>query len=143
MVVQDVLTEDIDELLTARPAVKLLIMSQSMPTLDLFAAVAPFVRGRLDVTYSWVLKAGLLELSAPGVSKASALKILLDEAGVTADELVAFGDMPNDVEMLRLAGRGFAMSNAQPELLAEFEDAGSSDDAGFGRTLLRLLKEQA
>jgi Cof subfamily protein (haloacid dehalogenase superfamily) len=140
MVVQDVLTEDIDELLTARVAVKLLIMSQSLPTLDLYAAVEPLARGRLDVTYSWVMPTGLLELSAPGVSKASALKILLDEAGVAAAELVAFGDMPNDVEMLRLAGRGFAMTNAQPELLAEFEHtAGTNDDAGFARTLLTLL----
>ena len=37
--------------------------------------------------------------------------------GSTPREVVAFGDMPNDLEMLRWAGHGVAMGNAHPALL--------------------------
>jgi phosphoserine phosphatase len=36
---------------------------------------------------------------------------------VDAADVVAFGDMPNDLEMLRWAGHGVAMGNAHPALL--------------------------
>jgi HAD superfamily hydrolase (TIGR01484 family) len=142
MVAQDVLSEDVAELLTIRAAVKLLVMSRSLPTLDLYAVVKPLLCGRLDVTYSWVTETGLLEMSAPGVSKASALRILMREADISPAEVVAFGDMPNDVEMLRLAGCGFAMSNGHPDVRSEFTDAGANNESGFGRTLLKLLDER-
>ena len=60
---------------------------------------------------------------------------------ITRDELVAFGDMPNDLTMLELAGRAFAMDNAHHSLLARFPAAGHHNEAGVGRTLLRLLAQ--
>ena len=39
------------------------------------------------------------------------------QLGVDAADVVAFGDMPNDLEMLRWAGHGVAMGNAHPALL--------------------------
>lgn len=60
----------------------------------------------------------LLEISGPGVSKASTLALCCAERGITAAEVVAFGDMPNDMEMLRWAGASFAMGNAHPDVLA-------------------------
>ncbi|MET7315153.1 HAD hydrolase family protein, partial [Streptomyces thermoviolaceus] len=45
--------------------------------------------------------------------------------GISHDEVVAFGDMPNDVEMLTWAGRSYAMGNAHPDAVA----------AATGRTL--------
>lgn len=54
----------------------------------------------------------LLELSAPGITKAAALAEHAFATGVTAAEVMAFGDMFNDVEMLAWAGWGVAMGNA-------------------------------
>jgi hypothetical protein len=60
----------------------------------------------------------LLEIAAPGVSKASTLALLAEEAGLGPEDVVAFGDMPNDVPMLRWAGTGVAVGGAHPEALA-------------------------
>ncbi|MFE7130590.1 Cof-type HAD-IIB family hydrolase [Streptomyces sp. NPDC057638] len=60
----------------------------------------------------------LLEISAAGVSKASTLELCCAERGIAAAEVVAFGDMPNDVEMLSWAGTSYAMGNAHPEVIA-------------------------
>ena len=61
---------------------------------------------------------GLLEIAPPGASKASALAWLCARRGITAAEVAAFGDMPNDLPMLRWAGIGHAVANAHPEVLA-------------------------
>ncbi|MEV0260463.1 HAD-IIB family hydrolase [Streptomyces sp. NPDC050617] len=60
----------------------------------------------------------LLEISGLGVSKASTLARCCAERGIAPQEVVAFGDMPNDLEMLSWAGTGYAMANAHPEVLA-------------------------
>ncbi|MBH0245611.1 HAD hydrolase family protein, partial [Streptomyces cavourensis] len=50
--------------------------------------------------------------------KASTLAACCTERGISAAEVVAFGDMPNDVEMLGWAGTSYAMGNAHPAALA-------------------------
>ncbi|MEN8649883.1 Cof-type HAD-IIB family hydrolase [Streptomyces sp. 21So2-11] len=60
----------------------------------------------------------LLEISGPGVSKASTLAQCCAERGISPAEVVAFGDMPNDVEMLTWAGTSYAMGNAHPDVVA-------------------------
>ena len=52
--------------------------------------------------------------------------------------MVAFGDMPNDIPMLRWAGLGVAMGNAHPEAKAAADEvtAPNSDD-GLARVLER------
>ncbi|WP_263168053.1 HAD family hydrolase [Streptomyces sp. SCSIO ZS0520] len=60
----------------------------------------------------------LLEISGPGVSKASTLEECCAERGISPSEVVAFGDMPNDIEMLSWSGAGYAMGNAHPTVLA-------------------------
>jgi len=54
----------------------------------------------------------LVEISAAGVTKAAGLAWICENEGVKADEVVAFGDMPNDIPLLAWAGRGVAMGNA-------------------------------
>lgn len=61
---------------------------------------------------------GLLEVAARGVTKAVALAGLARELGVTAEEVVAFGDMRNDIPMLEWAGHGVAMGNAPADVQA-------------------------
>ena len=89
------------------------------PTLDPdgFLTTARLALGdRVNVTRS--SPSALLEISGPGVSKASTLALCCAERGISHEEVVAFGDMPNDVEMLTWAGQSYAMGNAHPDVIA-------------------------
>jgi len=137
-----VISPDHATLLEDQLVVKLLIYGPGISTDRLADLVTPLTKGRLDVTLSIIQPNGILELSAPGVSKASALQLLMDDYGIDASEVVAFGDMPNDLAMLELAGRPFAMANSHPLVLARgFPQAGHHDDSGFGRVVMNLLDE--
>lgn len=70
------------------------------------------------VTVTHSSSRGLLEMSAHGVTKASALAELCLELGVSAGDVVAFGDMPNDLPMLTWVGRSYGVANAHPDVLA-------------------------
>ena len=88
------------------------------------------------------------ELVAPNVSKWSAIKTLLTEIRMSPDEVVAIGDGPNDIEMLRHAGTGVAMGNASEKvkLAADFV-TGHHENDGLAefieRNLLRSSKSYA
>ncbi|MEV4936701.1 Cof-type HAD-IIB family hydrolase [Streptomyces zaomyceticus] len=100
----------------AAPVLKLLAQHPELDP-DVFLAVARETAGdRASFTRS--SPTALIEISALGVSKASTLALCCAERGITAEEVVAFGDMPNDIEMLSWAGRGYAMGNAHPEVIA-------------------------
>ncbi len=68
-------------------------------------------------TTTWSSLGALVEISAPGVTKASTLALLCEQLGLAADQVVAFGDMPNDLAMLEWAGTSYAMANAHPSVL--------------------------
>lgn len=55
-----------------------------------------------------------LEVVPKGVDKALSLAVLLKRLGLTREETVACGDGFNDLSMIRFAGLGVAMGNAQP-----------------------------
>ena len=82
----------------------------------------------------------MLEISANGVSKGTALAALAQERGVAAEDVVAFGDMPNDVPMLLWAGRGYAMAGGHPEAVAAASlIAPPCDEDGVAQVLEQLL----
>jgi hydroxymethylpyrimidine pyrophosphatase-like HAD family hydrolase len=86
----------------------------------------------------------LVELSLAGVSKAVTLAELAASHGVAAADVVAFGDMPNDVEMLAWAGRGYAMTGGHPDAVAAAgRTAPSCLDDGVAQVLERLLRRCA
>lgn len=72
--------------------------------------------GLTDVTYA-VGYTAWLDLTPPGVTKASALERIRQQLGVRPEHTVAVGDGNNDVDMLRWAARSYAMENA-PEHVA-------------------------
>jgi len=123
------------DLLTA-PAVKLLIRKAGARSDDMAAALAKHVGLEGDLTYS--TNNGLVEVVPLGISKASGVEELARPLGVTAEDVVAFGDMPNDVPMLVWAGHGVAMGNAHPAALAAANEvtAANTDD-GVARVLER------
>ena len=91
----------IEDLLSA-PAVKLLIRKAGARSADMAAALAKHVGLEGDITYS--TNNGLIEIVPLGISKATGVEEVARPLGITAEDVVAFGDMPNDVPMLRWAG---------------------------------------
>lgn len=123
------------EELVAEPAVKLLLRSPEATSEELYQLVAPNIPvDKGHVTYSF--SGGLLEIAAPGVTKAGGLAEVAELLGVDAGETVAFGDMPNDTEMLEWVRTGVAMGNAHP-LLSGVAKAvtTSNDDDGVARVI--------
>jgi Cof subfamily protein (haloacid dehalogenase superfamily) len=122
----------------AEPLVKLMVWSGDRGADELMAAVRAVVGDVVECTHSG--GPGLLEISAAGVSKAAALAVFCDERGVAADDVIAFGDMPNDLGMLRWAGTGIAMANGHPSVLAEIaRHAPANDVDGVAVVLEQLL----
>jgi len=65
---------------------------------------------------------------------------LLSQSGISASQVVAFGDMPNDLEMIRWAGHGVAVANADPVLKAAADEVtASNDEDGVALVIERLL----
>lgn len=81
-----------------------------------------------------------LDLTPPGVSKASALETVRERLGVPEGATVAAGDGQNDREMLQWAGHGVAMGNADAGTTA-LADAVTDhvDDDGVVAVLRALL----
>jgi hydroxymethylpyrimidine pyrophosphatase-like HAD family hydrolase len=114
--------------LVEMPAVKMLVRDPKLSSDAMVAALAPVVGSAGDLTFSH--PGGLVEISAPGITKATGLAEVAAAVGVSAADVVAFGDMPNDLEMLRWAGYGVAMGNAHPALrdVADEVTASNADD---------------
>ena len=54
----------------------------------------------------------IVEVTANNVNKATAINSILDEWKLDKNEIIAFGDSNNDLEMLDYVGVGVAMGNA-------------------------------
>ncbi|HEU4676947.1 MAG TPA: Cof-type HAD-IIB family hydrolase [Motilibacteraceae bacterium] len=140
---------ELEELLDAAAdgAVKMLVRvgdgadGRGASDVDTLLAAAREVLGDLaEVTHSTPTGPPLLEVSAPGVSKATTLARLAAERGLTAADVLAFGDMPNDLPMLAWAGLSVAVANAHPEVLAAADHVTrSNDDDGVAYVLEHLL----
>lgn len=84
-----------------------------------------------------------IDISAAGVSKGVALQKLCSEMSIPADNVVAFGNMLNDLEMLSFAGRGVAVADSHPLLIASADqvtDTCSND--GVAIILEDLVKDR-
>lgn len=124
-----------DDLLSA-PAIKLLIRQIGAASADMVAALAPHVTVAGDVTYS--TNDGLIEIVSPGITKASGVAEIARPLGIADADVLAFGDMPNDVPMLLRAGHGVAMANAHPDALAAADEITTANtDDGVARVLER------
>lgn len=105
----------------SEPAVKLLLRYERPPE-GMLDAVRRLAAGRVSATDS--SGSGLLEVAAAGVNKGATLAGLATGWGIDASDVVAFGDMPNDVDMLAWAGMSVAMANGHPEVLAAASEVG-------------------
>ncbi|MBM7552927.1 Cof-type HAD-IIB family hydrolase [Thalassobacillus pellis] len=65
-----------------------------------------------------------------GGSKAEGIKALIQAAGLETEDAYAFGDGPNDIEMMELVGTSVAMGNALPETKAAADHITEDVDEG-------------
>lgn len=83
-----------------------------------------------------------LELVPLGIDKARSLSVLLEELGMTREEMVAMGDGFNDQSMIEFAGMGVAMANAQePVKQAADYVTLSNDEDGVADAIEKLFCE--
>lgn len=61
---------------------------------------------------------GAIDVVLPGGDKALGIKELMALKGISADQVMTFGDVDNDISMLRLAKYSYAMENASKTVKA-------------------------
>jgi Cof subfamily protein (haloacid dehalogenase superfamily) len=134
----DTVIDAVEALLAVAP-VKLMLRTPGVTADELVIIARKAVGELVEVTHSSTADT-LLEMSAGGVSKGSTLAVLCDSLQITPGDVLAFGDMPNDLPMLRWVGRSVAVANAHPDVLAAAgEVTASCDEDGVAQVLERLL----
>ncbi|MFI6076605.1 Cof-type HAD-IIB family hydrolase [Actinoplanes sp. NPDC051343] len=114
------------EELTSVPAVKLLARSTTHEADAFYELVSRTLGEVVETTHS--SSSALVEISAPAVTKAAGLAWLCEREGIDASEVLAFGDMPNDIPLLAWAGHGVAMGNAHPAARAVADEVTRTND---------------
>ncbi|WP_196594053.1 Cof-type HAD-IIB family hydrolase [Pectinatus sottacetonis] len=89
-----------------------------------------------------VIRSGdtLLEIIDSTVSKAEAIKYFAGQFNIRKEEIIAFGDNYNDIDMLEYAGMGIAMGNAPDEIKRAAKMVTDSNDSDGIYNALRKLK---
>ncbi|MDQ1484372.1 MAG: hypothetical protein QOJ62_65 [Actinomycetota bacterium] len=126
------------DVVTSHEAAKLLASHPDMDVDELLSQARALIGDLVETTHS--NGRGLVEMGPLGVSKATTLAKFSAELGVDAADVVAFGDMPNDLPMLAWAGTAYAVANAHPQVLAATErTTASNDDDGVALVLEELF----
>lgn len=135
-------TQDAEDLVASGDVIKVLFrIDASVEHTDSYAARATEALGDLvHVTHS--ASDLLLECSAIGVTKAATLAEMVAAKGLSAEQVAAVGDMPNDLDMLRWAGHSYAISGGHRSVLATADQvlSGPHEDgvAGLIESVLAL-----
>ncbi len=120
-----------------KPVTKLIVRHPLYGSEGLLEKVAAAIDHRFVTTYSGGV---FLEISAEGVAKASAVAAICAERGINRSEVLAFGDMRNDMPLLAWAGRAIAVANAHPDVLAAVSETTTSNaEDGVARALERFF----
>ncbi|AZZ41396.1 HAD family phosphatase [Acidipropionibacterium jensenii] len=123
---------------TATDCLKLVARHPSLTVAQLGAVAASVADPhQVHITSSG---AGMLEVSAAGVTKDTGVSMLAERFGMTRSDVVAFGDGDNDVELLSWAPRSWAVANAVPAALAAADRvAPSNAEDGVAQVIESLL----
>lgn len=85
--------------------------------------------------------ASLIEISDQHAGKHSGLRYVTELLGITPQDVAAFGDGDNDIDMLRFAGIGCAVANASKRCKQTADRVvGHHNEDGVGKAILELLK---
>lgn len=81
---------------------------------EIIAACAEYIRENTPTPITMILsEEKFLELTGPDVSKGKALRRVAEMLQIDREHIVAIGDSMNDIEMIRWAGKGIAVANAE------------------------------
>lgn len=122
------------------PPIKVIVWNHpdyTVDNVDVAQAMEDRFRAHLSITrtHEW-----LVEATAPGVDKGSGLRKLCDLLGVDIARVIAVGDSDNDIPMLRAAGLGVAMGNANERVKAVADwIAPSLEEDGVAATIQRWV----
>ena len=105
------------ELIDDEPIIKMIAISPHSTPDELLAVGRETIGDLVSTTHSSTGTA-LIELGPLGVTKASTLEQLARRLDVHPAEVISFGDMPNDLPMLRWSGVSYAMTGGHPAALA-------------------------
>ncbi len=103
--------------------------------------IAEALAGLVSVTHS-TTQTVLLEISRGDTSKATGLAALARHHNIRREDVIAIGDMPNDLPMLRWAGTGLAVANAHPRVLSDVGEPNvrpANTEDGVARVIEDLL----
>lgn len=136
----------IDELVVSGDVVKILARPGDGVEIDpdeFYAMGLAAVGDRAEVTHAG-FGDSLIELSAPGVTKATTLARVAAGEGHGPLHVVAAGDGPNDIPMLAWAESSYAMGNARPEVLAVATHVlPTNDEEGVADLIEAVLDERS
>lgn len=126
--------------LDAEGIVKFLARSPQMKVESFFSTVFPEISRLLWVTHS-ATGVSLLEMAHMDIHKAHTLADYAARLNIKPAEIMAFGDMPNDIEMLQFVGHGYAMASGHRETLeATSLIAPPFAEDGVAQVIEKLLK---
>lgn len=135
----DTLLGDVLEMVREHDTTKLIVRDDDIEHDELVRVVQGIVGDRANVTHSGY---GIVELSAAGVDKARGLRVACARHGIDLADVIAFGDMPNDLSMIHIVGHGVAVANAHADVLAAADEITASNaDDGVAQVLERLLAD--
>ena len=119
-------------------AVKIVVKAD-MPSEDIAHALRADIDTRCTLTYSHDY--GSVELGPIGVNKSTGVEWYFHHKGIDPSHVVAFGDMPNDAELLAYVGAGVTMGNADRHLIRDASWVTSSvEDDGVAEVLKYVIK---
>jgi len=80
--------------------------------------------------HGFITDVDCFEIVNSKVSKSSGIKVICEELGITMDEVMAFGDSGNDIDMLKAVGYGVVMANGSNEakVVAKYETLSNEED---------------
>lgn len=140
----DVVRGPLEQVLPADAGVvKLLVRQDGTDPEALYERVRELAGEQVSVTHA-VATLPLAEIGQAGLSKGRTLARWCAERGIRAEQVAAFGDMPNDTAMLRWAGHGYAMASGWPQVIEEVgRTCPGFEEDGVAQTIERMLAEGA
>ncbi|VDG19752.1 Putative phosphatase YitU [Lactobacillus plantarum] [Lactiplantibacillus mudanjiangensis] len=98
-------------------------------------AIIDWIKARFDDLVDigvWGGPNAILEITSKGVHKARGMAYLAEHFHISRQNIIAFGDEHNDLEMLQYAGLGVAMTNGTAAVKTLADDVTSYDNAHDG-----------
>lgn len=128
--------KSLEEQITS-PVVKFMVVGDPAELKKAYLYLRELFAGKLNVFFS---EPYFLEITPPGIEKASALAALSQICGITREEVIACGDGLNDIPMLEYAGLAIAMDNAYEETKKSADYiAASNEEDGVAEAIEKFI----